>query len=426
MKILKFGGTSVGSPARLRGVVEIVLEAAAHDRLAVVVSAMAGVTDALGDAAERAVRSEFDVGAFVGELAVRHLNALAALRPGGCTQVRDEIRARLKALGSGLQAACEERSCPPPRRDEILATGERLTAPLLAAKLRARGHDAVVLDGADLVVTNSVFGQADVELRATAHRVVTTFAKLAPTAVPVITGFIGADATGRTTTLGRGGSDSSATLIGAALRASVVEIWTDVDGVLTAPPRLIADAATMPVLSYREAAALAAFGAKVLHAKSVAPAAAVGVPIVVRNSFNADGPRTTITAAPSGRSGEMKAIAALDERASLWRKLPPGLAPHGIGLGLLAVVGDGIGHRADLVWQVRALLTGDGHDVLHVASAADGAAIVAFVREKELHACAMRLHAGLGLGRRDTLSTPAPPTPHVLQDERRGAAGRPS
>jgi len=432
MRVLKFGGTSVGTAERIRRVADIVLDAAARERVAVVVSAMAGVTDALVAAAEGVARGDVDGRTVVERLADRHLSALALLSPNGRRPIAEAaVRAALDALAAQLDAARLVGECPPARRDAILATGERLVAPLLAAKLRARGLDALVVDGSGLIVTDAAFGEATVDWSATARRIEAAFAGLPPTAVPVITGFIGADSAGRTTTLGRGGSDYTASLVAAALRASAVEIWTDVDGVLTAPPRLVADAVTVPRLSYAEAAALAALGAKVLHPKCIAPATQRGVPILVCNSFNPSGPRTTITAEGDGRSGEPKAVAplecpskegAIELAGSPWKHLPGTIArprqsrsrleaaptehwgrcneiaSKGQPLGVLAVVGEGIGAHPRMADRLGAVLGGGGHRVLALAAEPRGLAVAALVPAAELAAAAVRLHAGLGLG----------------------------
>ncbi len=155
--------------------------------------------------------------------------------------------------------------------------------------MRRRGLDAVAVDARELVVTDSAFGEAEPDLAATSRRTAALLARLRPGAVPVVTGFIGADRSGRTTTLGRGGSDYTASVLGAALGAVAVEIWTDVNGVLAAAPGDVPDAATLPALTYGEATALAWFGAKVLYPKTMDPLARRGIPIVVRNTFEPGG-----------------------------------------------------------------------------------------------------------------------------------------
>ncbi|MFI5166205.1 MAG: aspartate kinase [Thermoanaerobaculales bacterium] len=408
MKVLKFGGTSVGSAPQMQRVAEIVTKAAGIERVAVVVSAMSGVTDALLEAARRAARGDLDDREFVGGLAERHLDALAALVPKGERPRADAcVRGRLDQLVEHLAGVASLGECSAPVRDAIVAAGERLIAPLLAAKLRARGLDAVVVDGTELISTDAAFGEAAVDLRRTARRVANRLAALPPSAVAVVTGFIGADAAGRTTTLGRGGSDYTASLVGAALRASAIEIWTDVDGVLTAPPRLLPGARTVPALSYKEAAALARFGAKVLHPKTMAPAARCGVALVVRNTFRPDGPRTVITSAASSRPGTPKAVAALEDLSGLPQELRPRLARIDDRLGILAVVGEGVGGNGWVARRIRAVLAAGGHRVFRVARGGSGIAVVAILPADEVRAAVARLHAGLELPHRDAAAAAA-------------------
>jgi aspartate kinase len=196
--------------------------------------------------------------------------------------------------------------------DEIVSTGERLSARLLAGALCELGLRGVAVEATELIVTDNASGRAEPLMAQTRERAT---ARLLPLleddSVPVVTGFIGATAGGMLTTLGRGGSDYSATILGAALDATEVIIWTDVDGVLTADPRLVPEARTLREISYNEAAELAYFGAKVLHPKTLRPVSEAGIPVWIRNSFAPErhGTKVTATGHPTARG--VKAITAM-------------------------------------------------------------------------------------------------------------------
>ena len=184
------------------------------------------------------------------------------------------------------------RELSPRTLDEVSSLGERLSAPLVAAAIKSLGGRSESIEATELIVTDAFHGSAEPRMKATRERAQARLKPLlAQGIVPVVTGFIGATADGKLTTLGRGGSDYSATILGAAMDASEVVIWTDVDGVLTADPRLVPDARTIPVISYREAAELAYFGAKVLHPKTLNPVMEAGITVWIRNSFAPERPR---------------------------------------------------------------------------------------------------------------------------------------
>jgi aspartate kinase len=313
MRVLKFGGTSVANAERIARVAALVAEAASRGRTAVVVSALAGVTDALAAAADATTagggwREAIDA------LDRRHFECLDCLAADGDRgRAASAMRARLADLRSMIEGAGERRRCTPRERDSILAAGERLAAPLVATALRSAGVEADAVDASALVLTDSRFGEAVVNGPATNERIKRFLGTVATRTVPVVTGFIGADTAGHTTTLGRGGSDYTASLVGAAVHASVVEIWTDVDGVLTGPPRLLPNARTVPQLTYEEAAELAFFGAKVLHRATMDPLAAVGIPIVVRNTFASSGGATRISSRPHASPPRPAAVTAVED-----------------------------------------------------------------------------------------------------------------
>ena len=283
LQIMKFGGTSVGDASCIRRSAQIVANAAREFSVAVVVSAMSGVTNRLIDAAHQAKRGDREAGKAIADvLRKQHNAALAALVTEEPARQRVECRVEeILAEGSRLyEGTALLRELTPRTLDAISSLGERLCAPVFSAALAELDVPGIAIEATELILTNSFHGGAEPQPELTRQN---SQARLAPLLkagqIPIITGFIGATADGVLTTLGRGGSDYSATILGAALDADEIIIWTDVEGVLTADPRLISEARTIPEISYREAAELAYFGAKVLHPKTLRPVLPAGIPV---------------------------------------------------------------------------------------------------------------------------------------------------
>jgi aspartokinase/homoserine dehydrogenase 1 len=319
LRIVKFGGTSVGDAVRIRKVVEIIRDAARYSDVVVVVSAMSGVTNKLVEAATRSEAGDFHaVEMILQELRDRHRTVLTELITS--LPVRNEISQDVEEVFQEGTRLCQGtallRELTPRVRDSISSLGERLSAPIVAAVLDECGLRSQAIEASELIVTDSCHGAADPVMDATRQR---CEARLRPLlrqgVIPVVTGFIGATQEGVLTTLGRGGSDYSATILGAALNADEVTIWTDVDGLMTADPRLVPDATTIPEISYREAAELAHFGAKVLHPKTISAVTACGIPLWIRNTFSADLPGTRITPAGPATDGAVKGLTAISDVA---------------------------------------------------------------------------------------------------------------
>lgn len=316
---MKFGGTSVGDASCIARAAQIVRDASRESSVVVVVSAMSGVTNRLLDAATCSEANDREHVAEVFEaLRKQHDAALReVIRSSG---KRAEFAASMQAIFSEGERLCEGtallRELTPRTLDSISSLGERLSAPMVAGAVSEMGIRSEAVDATQLIVTDSYHGAAEPLMDRTRGR---SQSRLNPMleegVVPVVTGFIGATQQGTLTTLGRGGSDYSATILGAALGADEVIIWTDVDGVLTADPRLVPDARTIPEISYREAAELAYFGAKVLHPKTLRAVMQAGIPVWIRNSFAPERIGTKIT--PQGRSngGGVKALTAIKDVA---------------------------------------------------------------------------------------------------------------
>jgi bifunctional aspartokinase / homoserine dehydrogenase 1 len=289
--VVKFGGTSVGSAPAIAQAAGIVKDLTAEGhQVAVVTSAMSGVTDALLAGAAAAVEGHLDT---VKELATtirdKHQSAAAGLSlsaPGEAAALAPVV-ARLEEFTTLCDALAVLGEASPRALDAVASLGERMSIHLLTAAIAARGVTAEPVDAADIVLTDDTF-QAAVPLmdETTRQAQARLLPLLAGGAVPVVTGFIGATAEGVVTTLGRGGSDYSGAIVGAAIDADEVWIYTDVDGVLTADPKVVTGVRTLESLSYREMSELAYFGAKVLHPKTVLPALERGIPIRIKNTFN--------------------------------------------------------------------------------------------------------------------------------------------
>jgi len=318
-QVMKFGGTSVGDASCIARTAQIVAGAASENAIVVVVSAIGGVTNRLIDAAKRAEMGDHGAGAnLIDSLRQQHeavLTSLVASKESRQPLVRkmDEALAEARRLFDGTALL---RELTPRALDSISSLGERLSAPIVASALHELGERSEVIDATELIVTDSYHGGAEPQMDLTRRRSELRLRPLLKEGIiPVITGFIGATSEGVLTTLGRGGSDYSATILGAALCADEIIIWTDVDGVLTADPGLVPEACTISEVSYREAAELAYFGAKVLHPKTLRAVMPAAIPVWIRNSFAPDRPGTVITGQGRSIGGGVKALTAISDVA---------------------------------------------------------------------------------------------------------------
>lgn len=297
MVVMKFGGTSVGNARRIESVAGIVRTRLRRKPI-VVVSAMAGVTDGLISLYNQAVRGKGNGQSLI----AKHL---AAARELGLP--REAIQSELQALVETLGEVRRKRIPSPKDRDLVLSFGERLSARLVAGCLAGQGIPATpVMSYRAGLLTNSDFGGAEPLPQAMGNL---RESLAGVKGVPVVTGFLGRTRKGAITTLGRGGSDFTAALVGAALDVQEVEIWTDVNGVMSADPKVVPGAHTIANLSFAEAAELAYFGAKVLHPKTLLPAMRRGIPVRVLNTHNPSHPGTVVTRLARRSAEVVKAIA---------------------------------------------------------------------------------------------------------------------
>lgn len=321
MIVLKFGGTSVGNADRVRDAAAII-EAQPLPRAAVV-SAASGVTNLLLEAAARAAAGDAArVAEIVATIRARHQEIAAAIAD---EQERAGAVAELGRLHSALDKALEQvraaGSVSGRDSDRIVATGEKAMSVLMAATLRARGTPAAHVFADQVIATDDRYQSARPNRERTRECAARVIRPLLDDGLTVVmTGFIGFAPDGSTTTLGRGGSDYSATLLGAALDASEVQIWTDVPGVLSADPRQVSDARVVPHLGFEEAQELAHFGAKVLHPRTIRPAVAQDIPVRILSTFAPSEPGTLVTRHASGEY--VKAVTALKGLVLLTVEVP--------------------------------------------------------------------------------------------------------
>jgi aspartokinase/homoserine dehydrogenase 1 len=294
---MKFGGTSLGSAERIKAACDLIAEEGLKRPVVAVVSAMSKITDLLLDTTRHAEGGDqAGLDQNLQQLEARHFEAAAGLIPQTeRARVRDkidEIVSDFRRIVNGIQMLGHR---PPRTVDEAVAVGERLSALLVTEHLKSRGVRAEAVDAAEVIVTDAVFNNASPLMNATekkANERVTPL--LARGEIPIVTGFNGATVDGRATTLGRGGSDFSASILAAALNAQELWIWTDVDGIMTADPRLVPDAKILAEITYSEAAELAYAGAKVLHPRTLAPLVERRIPVWSKNSFAPEKPGTRI------------------------------------------------------------------------------------------------------------------------------------
>jgi aspartate kinase len=297
--VVKFGGTSVGDAEAIQRAASIV--ASRRDRQPiVVVSAMSGVTNSLLDLAEQSARGQL-IGAIraVEGLRERHMQQAEKLLGEGeeCAEVCSEMSAMIDELAHLTEALNTLGDVSPRSLDAIASYGEQLSSLLVVAAFARCGLPAEHVDARQVMITDDNYTRAEPKLEAIAEAARhDLLPRVRDGRIPVLGGFIGATETrGITTTLGRGGSDYSAALIGAALQADAIEIWTDVDGMLTADPRVVEDSRLLDRVGFDEASELASFGAKVLHPMTIYPAVRLGIPVLVLNSRRPEGKGTLIT-----------------------------------------------------------------------------------------------------------------------------------
>ncbi len=312
MKVLKFGGSSLATGDRIKNVANIIWQSTTKKKNPIViVSAFGGITDTLISCGNKASSGDEGYLTIQDEIINRTLSIAKELFPkkegyntfiNKLNPIIDEFKGLLK--GIFLLKEMSDRSLA-----LLLSFGERISALTLASYLTNSGQTSSFVDARGLIITDHHHLKAQVDFMATNHLITEFFKKHKETTI--ITGFIGATADGVTTTLGRGGSDFSAAILGQAIDADEVWIWTDVDGVMSADPRIVPDAVSIPTLTFREVSELAYYGAKVLHPKTMRPCVENGIPLRIKNTFNPTHPGTVIVDEAPERNGALKAVTAI-------------------------------------------------------------------------------------------------------------------
>jgi bifunctional aspartokinase / homoserine dehydrogenase 1 len=315
MKVLKFGGTSVGTPESINTVIEIIIERKSFgEKVAVVFSAMGGVTNKLIEVGELASMGDPSYLEVLKSVEERHMNTLKKLND---VKQQSSLIAQIKGIFNEIEDILKGitfiRELSPRTMDLLLSFGERLSTSIITFTLKARGVETVYVDTRKVIKTNSHFGFAEVDFVSTDTLVKEALQSETP--VYCITGFIASNFEGITTTLGRGGSDYTASIIGAALGADVIEIWTDVNGMMTADPRKVKNAFTIPEISYTEAMELSHFGAKVIYPPSLVPAFLKNIPIRILNTFASHHAGTTISKEIKQKAYSITGISSIDDIA---------------------------------------------------------------------------------------------------------------
>jgi aspartokinase/homoserine dehydrogenase 1 len=379
VKVLKFGGSSVADGERIRAVTTIVEEAAREDRVAVVLSAMKGVTDRLIALARMA--EEGSAGLKPGLEAVRaqHFDAVRILfGPANQGSALTPLAIMCNELEEILHGVELVRECSARTMDLVMSFGEQLSCRLAVSWMRSLGMPAVLVDAREIVRTDERFGSAVVDFPASYALIKSKLDAME--GIAVIPGFIGATAKGVTTTLGRNGSDYTASIVGAGADARVIEIWTDVDGVLSADPRIVPDAFVIPALSSEEAMELSYFGAKVIHPYTMVPAVEKGIPILIKNSLNPSAPGTLIAAAEKiTRDGSLPitGIASIE------------------GISLVNIEGGGMMGIPGFAARIFAALAHEGINIIMISQASSEHTICLVFRTAEGERALATLHREL-------------------------------
>lgn len=315
MRIIKFGGSSVGSPEALERVLTIIEEKQKKERIVVVVSAFRGVTDQLLDMAALAERSDNSYKDILSGIEKRHIDSINKIIPvANRSSVITDFKIVLNELEDVLQGVSLVQELSDKTRDFIVGFGERFSASILTAGLRNRGIHSVFTDTRKLIKTDANFGAARV-ITSSTYMNIKEYVGSRSENVIVATGFISSSEKNVSTTLGRGGSDYTASLFGAALGAKMIEIWSDVDGLMTADPRKVERAFSVDYASYEEAMELSHFGAKVIYPPTIQPALKSGIPILIKNTFKPDHPGTLIQEKREQQKGIIRGISSIENIA---------------------------------------------------------------------------------------------------------------
>ena len=380
MRVLKFGGSSLATADCVRKVREIVIQKARRSPMIVVLSAFQGVTNQLLACARLAEKGDRHYEAAWKKIVDRHHAVLSDLiGKRGSARIRSQVDLLLSDLHDALHGIELLGHCPPRALDLTASFGERLSALIVAGHF-ARFHSAQFVDARQFIVTDAQFTNANVIFGKTNRAIRRYFGQFSRSRrrwpISVVTGFIGSTSDGQTTTIGRNGSDYTAAILGAALDAAGIEIWTDVDGVLSADPRAVAPAFVLPRITYEEAMELSYFGAKVLHPAAIAPAVAKRIPILIKNTFNPQAPGTLISRRVGDGDELAKGISSIAGLTLLTLRGLSMVGVPGIAERLFRALAS---HRVNVILISQA---SSEHTICFAVSETDGATAITAMREE--------------------------------------------
>jgi aspartokinase/homoserine dehydrogenase 1 len=378
MKVMKFGGSSVADADRIRTVAGLVRGAARAGRVVVVLSALRGITDLLVSAARAAESGTEDFRGALETLRTRHLEAVRGLFPpaeqAGVITPLTLMANELEEVLHGVELLHE---CTHRTMDLAMSFGERMSCAIFTAFLASQGEPSSYVDAREIIVTDERFGAGAVDFAASYPRVAARLAS-AP-GVPVVPGFIAATPGGVTTTLGRNGSDYTASIVGAGAGAELIEIWTDVDGVLSADPRVVPNAFVIPRVSFEEAMELSYFGARVIHPSTMIPAVEKRIPILIRNTLNPSAPGTLIGGGGKRVDHPVTGIASIE------------------GISLLNIEGGGMIGIPGIAARIFSALAREGVNIIMISQASSEHTISLVFKAGEADRALGALHRELAL-----------------------------
>src|SRR2546427_2221137 len=379
---MKFGGSSLANATRIKNAARIVQRFAPENRMVVVASAMNDTTDRLVEIGELARKGEnARVRKILSRIQTLHIKTAQA---ASTKKTRRELLNLIDRLNRDLEKTVEGishlRELTPRSRDYLLSFGERLSAPILAAAIRSLGLKTRALTGAEAGITSDErFGEANPLLEVSYHEIRRRLdPMLARKEVPVVTGFLAATVDGSITTLGRGGSDYTASLLGAGLNADEIWIWTDVDGLMTADPRIVKDDAILPAISFAEALELSYFGAKMMHPRALQPAAKKKIPVRIKNFSKPNGNGTLVSANESHNGGKIvKAVSLIRD------------------VGIVTVSGTGMMGAPGVAAKVFQTLGSNNVNVMMISQGSSEATISCVVANREVDRAVRALQLAL-------------------------------
>lgn len=318
MRVIKFGGTSLGTSELFLSVAKIISDRSDKEFTIVVLSAIGGITDKLLETIELAGSGNQNYINLLENIKSIHYDFLSkVVDVKHYQQIQSQIKNLLVQLEDKLKGVFLLQECSNRISDSIVTYGEYLSNSIMVGALKSPGKECEFHDARELIRTNSNYGDAEVNFDVTNRLLKEWFAQLKKNQIPIVNGFTGSDENGHITTLGRSGSDFTATIIGGALNASIVEIWTDVDGVLSADPKVVSSAITLDELSYDEASSLAVLGGKVIHPKTIAPVEKQNVPVSILNTFKPEVKGTFIGRTNNQNDANIKTITYLKDLSSI-------------------------------------------------------------------------------------------------------------